>query len=224
VYDVVTFDCYGTLIDWERGICGAIGKAARAAGVTVREEQIMHAYLEVEPALQAAGYRSYREILREAAYGTARLLGWDIELEGTGFLPASLPEWPPFADTNPALEQLKADGCRIGILSNIDDDLLAATLQHFSVEFDLLVTAEQVRSYKPAAAHFLKARETLGDAAWVHAAQSYFHDVSPACRLGIPVVWVNRNRDAPTGTACPTAEVKNLTGLVAWLRQGHNRV
>ena len=104
------------------------------------------------------------------------------------------------------------------MLSNVDDDLLAGTLRHFEMEFDLLVTAEQVRSYKPAHGHFLKARELVRGLQWLHAAQSYFHDIEPACELGIPVVWVNRNRDVRLGEARPTGEVDTLAGLVRWLR------
>jgi len=97
--------------------------------------------------------------------------------------------------------------------------LLAGTLEHFSVEFDFFVTAQSVRSYKPAFAHFLKARDSLAGSSWLHAAQSYFHDILPACELDIPVVWVNRNREALTGKARPTGEVATLAGLVQWLRE-----
>ncbi len=218
MYEIITFDCYGTLVDWEAGISSAISEAARLAGVDVREGDVMQAYLQVEPTVQAAEYRCYREILAETASRTTRLLGWTVESEHAGFLADSLKGWSLFADTNPALEQLKADGYRLGILSNIDDDLLAGTLEHFTVDFDLLVTAESVRSYKPALAHFLKARESLAGTSWLHAAQSYFHDVRPACELGIPVVWVNRNRDEPTELMRPTGEVGSLAGLVEWLR------
>ena len=223
MYEFLTFDCYGTLIDWENGISEAISVAARSAGVKVRRDEIMQAYLQVEPTIQATEYRSYREILGEAAARTAKLLGWTVDPEHAGFLAESLPTWKPFADTNGALEQLKEDGYRLGISSNIDDDLLAGTLRHFSVDFDMLVTAQSVRSYKPAHAHFLKARESLSGTAWLHAAQSFFHDVSPACALDIPVVWVNRSREAPAGSACPTGEVTTLVELVEWLRSDRAR-
>jgi len=219
VYEIITFDCYGTLIDWESGISDAIFEAARSAGVEVCREEIMKAYLEVEQTLQATEYRSYRDILGEAASGTASLLGWTVEPEHAFFLAESLPTWKPFADTNSALKQLDDAGYRLGILSNIDDDLLAGTLRHFSVDFDLLITAQSVRSYKPAFPHFLKAREALAGTLWLHAAQSYFHDITPACDLDIPAVWVNRSRDARTGQAVPTGEVDTLIGLVEWLRK-----
>ena len=218
MYDVITFDCYGTLIDWEAGIAQAISTAARAAGVSVRRDEVMRAYLEVEPAVQAAEYRSYREVLCQAAARTAALLGWSVKPEHAEFLADSLPQWHPFPDTNDALRQLKADGYRLGILSNVDDGLLEGTLRNLSVDFDFLVTAESVRSYKPACGHFLQARKIVGGARWLHAAQSYFHDVEPARELDVPVVWVNRNGEVPSGEARPTAEVADLMGLVRWLR------
>jgi 2-haloacid dehalogenase/putative hydrolase of the HAD superfamily len=120
-------------------------------------------------------------------------------------------------DTNPALERLVSLGVSLGILSNVDDDLLAGTRQHFSVDFDLIVTAQQLRSYKPARGHFDRARSIIGGRRWLHVAQSYFHDIEPAVTLGIPVVWVNRKGEEPLGTARPTAEVRDLTELVQWL-------
>ena len=128
-----------------------------------------------------------------------------------------MPRWPPFADTNAALERLAAAGYRLGILSNVDDDLLAGTRRHFTVTFDPVVTAQQVRSYKPAHGHFLTARERLGGARWLHAAQSYFHDVTPARALAIPVAWINRKREAPSGTARPDRELTTLRDLADWL-------
>ena len=219
MYDVITFDCYGTLVDWEGGISGAIYEAARKHGRHIPRNEVMRAYLEVEPTIQATEYRSYRDILGEAAARTAELLGWSVTPEEAGFLAKSLPVWAPFADTNAALEQLKEDGYRLGILSNIDNDLLEGTLEHLTVEFDFFVTAESVRSYKPAHAHFQKARDYLSGSSWLHAAQSYFHDIVPACDLEIPAVWVNRNGEKPAGVARPTGEVPTLAGLVQWLRE-----
>jgi FMN phosphatase YigB (HAD superfamily) len=99
----------------------------------------------------------------------------------------------------------------------VDDDLLAGTRRHFPVRFDLLVTAQQVGSYKPAAGHFLEARRRLAGQRWLHAAQSYFHDVEPAVALGIPVIWINRKGERPAGAARPTAQVTTLAELVDWL-------
>jgi 2-haloalkanoic acid dehalogenase type II len=216
-YDVLTFDCYGTLIDWESGISESIAAAARAAGIETRREQILEIHAEVEPQIQSETYRSYRAVLTEVALAVARRLEWDLSPERAGFLADGLPGWRVFPDTNPALDRLKKAEYRLGILSNVDDELLAGTRRQFSVEFDFLVTAEQVRSYKPALPHFERARELIGDARWLHVAQSYFHDVEPASRLGLPVVWVNRKQEQSGGAAAATAEVADLSQLLVWL-------
>jgi 2-haloalkanoic acid dehalogenase type II len=212
-YDVITFDCYGTLIDWESGISGAFLRAAAAVGVTLNRDDVLRAYANLERNVEAEGYRSYREILRETATQVAHALGWPLATEHAGFLGESLPSWQPFPDTNPALERLVTSGCRLGILSNIDDDLLAATRKHFTVEFDVVVTAQQVRSYKPGHAHFLTARERIGDARWLHAAESNFHDIVSTNALGIDNAWINRLRqhELPGGT--PTYALSDLAEL-----------
>jgi 2-haloalkanoic acid dehalogenase type II len=214
-YDVVTFDCYGTLIDWERGIADAF--AAEAGGETLDRGAVLGMYHEIEPVVEAETYRSYREVLTETARRVARRLGWRLPDARAGFLAESLPRWPPFPDTNAALQRLAAACHALGILSNVDDDLLAGTRRHLDVDFTLVVTAQQVGSYKPAHGHFLEARRRLGGARWLHAAQSYFHDVVPARALGIPVAWINRKHQAPTGTARPDRDFSTLADLADWL-------
>jgi 2-haloalkanoic acid dehalogenase type II len=197
----VTFDCYGTLIDWRSGIRDAfasIGADGDAALARYGETEI-----EVE-----RDYRPYRDVLAEVAMRIAA-----IPRERAGFLAESLPSWRPFADTNLALERLRAAGIRLGILSNIDDDLLAATRRHFTVPFDLIITAQQMRSYKPGHAHFRAARERIGDARWLHAAQSNYHDVVPCNQLGIESAWVNRLGEEPLPGGTPAIEVRNLSEL-----------
>ena len=218
-YDILTFDCYGTLIDWETGISDAVAAAARAAGTDLEREAILRVHAEVEPQIQAERFRSYREVLELVALAAADRLGWRLAPELAAFLPASLPDWPPLPDTNPALAVLQKRGYRLGILSNVDDDLLAGTRKHLAAAFDLIVTAELVGSYKPAKPHFLHARKLIGSARWLHVAQSYFHDVEPAAALGIPVVWVNRKHERPVGAARPLAQVATLAELVDWLAQ-----
>jgi 2-haloalkanoic acid dehalogenase type II len=212
-FDIVTFDCYGTLIDWESGIAGAFMRAAREDGIDLRREEILRAYELIEPVVEREHYRLYRDVLTEAAARVAHALGWRLAYERGTFLVNSLPRWPPFDDTNEALERLRDAGYRLGILSNIDDVLIAGTRRHFTVDFDLIVTAQQVRSYKPAPAHFLAAREAIGNARWLHAAQSNFHDVVPCNAMGIPTAWVNRRGDAALPGGTPTHEVKDLAGL-----------
>ena len=154
----------------------------------------------------------------DAARRVGERFGWKISREGAAFLPESLPRWKPFPDTNDALTRLSAAGYELGILSNVDDDLLAGTRRQLAVPFSLVVTAEQVRSYKPAAAHFTTARERVGTRRWLHAAQSYFHDVTPAVTHRIPVAWINRKHDPLTGVARPDREFRSLTELADWLR------
>ena len=225
-FDVITFDCYGTLIDWESGISDAFLAAARAEGFEATREAVLAAYAEVEPRVEEEIYRTYREVLRETAIRVAARLGWLLPPERAGFLAESLPSWRPFPDTNPALRRLTAAGCRLGILSNVDDDLLEATRRRLDVSFDPIVTAARVHSYKPGHAHFLEARRILPETArWLHAAQSFFHDVVPCRRLGIPVAWIDR-RGQDTGQlsaapgVAPDARFDDLTGLADWIEAG----
>lgn len=217
-YDFITFDCYGTLIDWESGISSAFITEAARDGVTLQRDAIIEAYLHVEPEVESGPFASYREVLTQTAREVAHRLGWSLDPMRAHFLADSLPSWQPFADTLPALRRL-GSRYRLGILSNVDDDLIAGTLKHFNgVHFDLVVTAQQVNSYKPAYAHFEVARRRLGVARWLHAAQSYFHDVVPATALKVPVVWVNRkdetlDADGPQATA----QVRDLAGLADYL-------
>jgi 2-haloalkanoic acid dehalogenase type II len=155
-------------------------------------------------------------VLVETARRVAKRLGWALPESKASFLPESLPFWIPFPDTNAALERLFRAGYRLGILSNVDDNLLEGTRRHFTVPFDLIVTAQQVGSYKPAPGHFVAARERLGGARWLHAAQSHFHDVTPARRHRVPTVWVNRKR-LVRGEPRPDRELSTLTELADWL-------
>ena len=214
-FDVVTFDCYGTLIDWESGIGEWLENAAARAGAVFDRRRALDLYAQAEPAVEAQGYRSYREVLAETARRVTESLGWRVSEEESRGLAASLPDWKPFADTNPALRRLAAAGYRLGILSNVDDDLLAGTRRHFDVAFDLLVTAQQVRSYKPAHGHFEEARRQIGPLRWLHAAQSRFHDVAPCRELAIPVAWINRRDEPASPDLLPDVEVRTLADFAS---------
>ncbi len=213
-YDIITFDCYGTLIDWRGGIAAAFAEAAQRAGRVCDISQILAMHAELEPEFQLRPYRRYREVLDLVERRICGRLGWELP---EPFLAESVSGWVPFPDTNGALERLKTAGYRLGILSNIDNDLLAATRRHLTVEFDLLVTAEDVQSYKPAVAHFKSARQLIGGNRWLHAAQSYFHDIEPSYEIGVSTVWVNRLSEHASGVATPDANVRDLGGLVDWL-------
>jgi 2-haloalkanoic acid dehalogenase type II len=216
--DLITFDCYGTLIDWRQGIAEAFRDVLPEAAA-VEEAHLFDAYERAEAEVEGGSYRPYREVLAAAAARVAELLGWQIPVGRDFFLAESLPAWRPFADTNPSLERLASMGYRLGILSNIDDDLLAGTLRRLSVPFDLVVTAQSVGSYKPSTAHFRRALEEVGGRPerLLHVAESYHHDVGAARPLGIPVIWVNRQGRAATGDVRPTVEVRDLPEAVDWI-------
>jgi 2-haloacid dehalogenase/putative hydrolase of the HAD superfamily len=213
--DIITFDCYGTLIDWETGIVTAFQREAAKDGLVLERDAIVEAYMSEEPRVEAAGYQSYRGVLTETASRVAARIDWKIDSSRTGFLPESIGNWVPFPETNAALERL-AHRHILGILSNVDDDLLASTRRHFPVRFDMIVTAQQVHSYKPGHAHFREALARSEGKRLIHAAQSYFHDVVPAVELGIRVVWVNRKGErAREGGPVPTFEVRDLDELAS---------
>ena len=215
LFDVVTFDCYGTLVDWEEGIGSAFENAAAAAGVEIHRSSVLDAWARVEPQVQAESYRSYRDVLGETAARIARHAGWALDGGKRGFLAESLPRWAPFPDTNAALAALAGAGCRLGVLSNVDDDLFAATRKQLTTAFDLASTAQQVGAYKPSEAHFREARRRIESGRWLHAAQSRFHDVAPARALGIPVAWVNRKGEPREGGPVPDFEVPDMASLAA---------
>ena len=138
-------------------------------------------------------------------------LGWPLEPSRSGFLPDSVQRWPPFKETNTQLERF-AKKFEIGLISNIDDKLLGQTRRHFRTDFDLVVTAQQVRSYKPDPAHFKESERRIGGKkGWVHVASSYYYDVEPCLKAKVPVIWVNRHKETlEPSQKKPTAEVKNL--------------
>ena len=212
-FDVITFDCYGTLVDWESGIGAWFDEAAAEDGIATTRRELLATYAKIEPAVEAESFRPYRDVLAETALRVANHFDWLLTPERARGLADSLPSWKPFPDTNPALERLVSAGYRLGILSNVDDDLLAGTLRHLTVPFDLLVTAQQVRSYKPSPGHFETARRRIGESRWLHAARSHFHDVVPCRALGIPVAWVNRQAEPRHAGARPDLEVRTLAGL-----------
>lgn len=216
-YDFITFDCYGTLIDWRSGIAAAFESYARSRGLAFERDAVLDAYIAVEHEVESGSYRSYREVLRETAQRIASQVGWNVSRDDASFLPDSLPSWQPFPDTNAALEKLAGAGCRLGILSNVDRDLFAATSRHFTVSFDAIATAEDVGSYKPAYGHFDRGRRFAEGDRWLHAAQSWFHDIVPATQLGIASAWINRLHEDRGDDGAPVAEFDDLAGFARWM-------
>ena len=190
----VTFDVYGTLIDWETGAYDAFAREAERDGFTIERDELIPLFHEIQQQIQAGSYELYAEVLRRTAVQIAKQLGWPLEPSRSGFLPDSVQRWPPFKETNPALPKI-AKKYKVGLISNIDDKLLGQTRRHIPLDFDLVVTAQQVRSYKPDPAHFTECERRIGGKkGWVHVAASYYHDVEPCLKKKIPVIWVNRNK------------------------------
>jgi 2-haloacid dehalogenase/putative hydrolase of the HAD superfamily len=207
----VTFDVYGTLIDWEKGICEAFEAEAGRDGFTIERDEVIPLFMEIEREIESGSYELYAEVLRRTVVEIAKRLGWPLEPSRSGFLPDSVQRWAPFRETRPALEKI-AKKYNVGLISNIDDKLLGQTRRHLQVDFDIVVTAQQVRSYKPDLAHFNEcARRIGGKKGWVHVASSYYHDVEPCVKAKIPVIWVNRHKETlDAAQRKPTAEVANL--------------
>ena len=207
----VTFDVYGTLIDWEKGIWDAFSAEADRDGFTIEREEVIPLFMEIEREIESGSYELYAEVLRRTVVEIAKRLGWPLEPSRSGFLPDSVQRWEPFRETRLPLDKI-AKKYNVGLISNIDDKLLGQTRRHLQIDFDIVVTAQQVRSYKPDAAHFNEcARRIGGKKGWVHVASSYYHDVEPCVKAKIPVIWVNRHRETlDAGQRKPTAEVPNL--------------
>jgi 2-haloacid dehalogenase len=207
----VTFDVYGNLIDSDSGAYDAFKKEADRDGFTIERDELVPLFHEIQKQIQAGSYELYAEVLRRTAVQIAKQLGWPLEPSRSGFLPDSVQRWTPFKETNPVLAKI-AKKHKIGLISNIDDKLLGQTRRHMPLDFDLVVTAQQVRSYKPDPAHFTECERRIGGKkGWVHVASSYYYDVEPCLKAKIPVIWVNRNKEQlDPGQKKPTAEVKTL--------------
>jgi len=218
---VITFDCYGTLIDWETGIRNAFRSVMLRTGARQGlESKAFELYEEEERRIERERpHLLYRNVLSKTSLSVARKIGWELSGAESTFLAKELPTWTPFPDTNPSLARLSTEHT-LGILSNVDNDLLAGTINHFTSPFEIKVTAENVRSYKPASGHFEEARRIIGDRPWTHVAASQYHDIEPAMQLGIKAVWVNR-RGAPPAhdySKRNVPEVRDLSQLVGLLR------
>src|SRR5436305_8909335 len=227
---LITFDCYGTLIDWENGMLAALRPLLSRpllpkVGRSVSDLQILELYGEIEADLESGPYMPYRQVLTQAAREIGRRLGAEISAEEGSAFAESLTRWMPFIDTLPALQSL-ARRFRLGIISNVDDDLFAETRKKLAqVEFDFVVTAQQMQSYKPSHRNSEEAirRSGLSKDQILHAGQSLYHDIAPANALGIQNVWVNRPSIRPgsgaakPATATPNYEVHSLAELSALL-------
>jgi len=188
----LTFDCFGTLIDWRHGIL-TTGELLFPG----RGPEFLDAYISLEAEVEEGPFKRYRAVLTETTRRAAAQLSLDLKPDDATALVSTIPYWPPFGDVGPALAELRKDGWKLALLTNCDRDIIALTQRRLPASFGAVVTAEDVSAYKPSPAHFRLFQSTFGSSAdtWIHVAQSYFHDIRPTHELGITRVWVNRRRE-----------------------------
>ncbi len=213
----LTFDCFGTLIDWRHGI--------RTTGELLfpgRGADFLDAYITLEAEVESEGsFKRYRAVLTETARRAAKQLSLDLKVDDASALVSTIPHWPPFADVGPPLAELRKEGWKLALLTNCDRDIIALTQRRLPASFDAAVTAEDVSAYKPNPAHFRLFQSTFGSSAdaWIHVAQSYFHDIRPTHELGITRIWVNRQgeKDDPSLADAVIGGLADLPGVVSRL-------
>ncbi|MBN3962120.1 haloacid dehalogenase type II [Nostoc sp. NMS8] len=221
-YKALTFDCYGTLIDWENGILGALKPLLRVYNTNLDNEQILEIFAEFEAELEKGEYIKYREVLKRIVQKFGERFGFEPTADELNSLADSIQHWLPFPDTVEALRALKQK-IKLVIISNVNDDLFAFSAKHLEVEFDRIITAEQVKSYKPSLNNFRFAIEriNLPLEQILHVAASLYHDIVTAKSLGISTVWVNRRADqnivgiTRSAVSQPDLEVPDLKTLAA---------
>jgi 2-haloacid dehalogenase len=192
-FDAMTFDCYGTLIDWETGISSALRPILTTHGKQISDASLLELYGELEAEAEQGEYQVYRSVLRSVVAGFGDRLDFTPSEAELASISDSVPRWLPFPDTVAALEKLQTR-YKLSIISNIDDDLFAMTEAKLQVRFEHVITAQQARSYKPSLNNFRLALERIGlpPERVLHVGQSIYHDVVPAQSLGMMTVWVNR--------------------------------
>jgi 2-haloacid dehalogenase len=208
-FELLTFDCYGTLIDWETGILSALHRILAAHGKKTGDATLLKLYGDFEQRAEQGPFRPYREVLESVVRQFGAQLGFTPTPAQARSLPDSLPTWKPWPDTIAALRQLKTR-FRLAVLSNVDDDLFAATRPQLAVELDEVITAQQARAYKPSLKFFELALSRVHAPAHrvLHVAQSIYHDIVPAQSLGLATVWVNRPSIRPGLGAVKAAEAR----------------
>lgn len=219
-FTTITFDCYGTLIDWEAGILPVLRGILFAHGQSLPDAAILELYGEFEAQAESGDYQNYRRVLESVVREFGERFGFRPTVAELRSLHESVPAWPPFADTVAGLQALQRNH-QLAIISNIDDDLFAETRKHLGVEFAEVVTAQQARSYKPSLNNFRLALQRLeiDPSHLLHTGQSIYHDVIPAQSLGIRTVWVNRRSARPgvgavrVASGQPDVEVADLATL-----------
>ncbi len=220
-FRVLTFDCYGTLIDWETGLWGALHPILAAYGVDLAPERVLELYGKLEAEAERGEYRPYKAILSTVLERLGIQLGFVPAAQELQAFSTSVKNWPAFPDSARALQALHKK-YKLAIISNIDDDLFAFSQERLQVQFDWIITAQQAKSYKPSLGNFRLAFERIGlpPAEILHVAQSLFHDIAPAKSLSLSTVWVNRRHGqagfgaTPPAQAQPDLQVPDLQSLV----------
>jgi 2-haloacid dehalogenase len=207
-FEALSFDCYGTLIDWEAGLSAVLVPWARAHGLSLTEEQLLAGYSGTEAAVEAEHPADrYPDVLARSLRVLGAELGAEVSDEEEARLAGSVPDWPAFADSHDALLAL-GERFKLIILSNVDRASFAGSNARLGVEFASIITAQDVGSYKPSQRNFdaltsEAARLGIGPGKLLHVAQSLYHDHVPAKRAGLPTVWINRRHDRPGWGATP---------------------
>lgn len=208
----ITFDCYGTLIDWRGGLESTF-RAIFGKSIEPRMDQLFETYVRIEHQVESLAFQSYRNVLDEVVRRVGKEMKIPVSPAQAAMLAEQLPSWQPFHDTNDALRRLK-NRYRLGVLSNIDRELFDRTARHFVIPFDFVITAGDVRSFKPASGHFVHLVEKVAAADTVlHVAQSLLHDGGPAKNFGLAFAWINRYNESNTTSIRPLAEFGDLRSL-----------
>jgi 2-haloacid dehalogenase len=211
-YKVITFDCYGTLIDWESGMLAALKPLLASKGIDLENEAILKNFAEFESEQEKGEYIKYRDVLKAVVSKFGDKFNFQPSLAEQNSLPDPIKNWQPFPDTQQALQLLKSR-FKLAIISNIDDALFADTARLLGVEFDYVITAEQVKSYKPSLSNFNYALKqiNLPPEQIIHAACSVYHDIVPASSLGLTTIWINRRANQQgSGAALPATAKADL--------------
>lgn len=219
-FEVLTFDCYGTLIDWESGIWEALRPVLDRHRVEIPTDKALELYGELESEVERGEYHEYKTVLRMVLEGISSRLGFVPSQAELQRFSESVKDWPAFPDSAPALQALKKK-YKLAIISNIDDDFFAFSAQRLQRQFDWVITAQQAKSYKPSLNNFYLAFERIGlpKNKILHVAQSLFHDIVPAKALGLSTVWINRRHNkegfgaTPPAQSQPDLEVPDLRTL-----------
>jgi len=211
----ITFDCYGTLIDWEGGITEALKKLSEKNGFDLDFTNISDKYIKVELQVESEQYRKYHDILQLSAKKLLKQIGFNISDEDALEFADSIYDWQPFPETHGVLAELKRKGYKLIILSNIDNEIIKMSIKLMGIDFDGVVTAEEVGSYKPAHGHWeeMLRRFKAKKEEVLHVAASYIHDIIPAKEQGFDAIWINRNNEQPTREIKPDLEFKDLSPL-----------